>query len=361
MRYLLPLLVLLLAACGSRDPARQPSARANVGPDSTLSALAPVPAGWQPEAFLDSVGRLPIAPLIADATHYADSVFVHQPAQNRVVSAADIRLLKQTQQTGFIKIQVARRILGDTSISLRRNAVVEDDSISALGLVRVRYLPFGADEYGLDVGVSGHQGSAMYFFKGNRLIARHESTYIYGQSLKHYRDAEGHTVVYYIYGFLRGSGNWWNQYFFYRYEGSRLVPVLSELQNGNQTGFGSMGARNYWLETSVQQTNPLTLKMVYHVEMPDTADTAPSLFNDSTLVTYHWDPIAHRLEGQYAASKITYPQVLSYYASDTDLLFTNAYYSQLKKALADPTKRPATRRYLWAMRGDYGRQQSHAR
>ncbi|MGI4864294.1 MAG: hypothetical protein ACRYFZ_10260 [Janthinobacterium lividum] len=349
MRYLLPLLALLLAGCGSRDPARHPSAGAAVAPDSTLSAMDPVPTNWQPEAFLDSVGRLPIAPLMADATQYADSVFTHQPMQGRVFSAADIHLLKQAQVTGFLKIQVARRILGDTSISSRSNEAVVDDSVVAQGLVRVRYLPFGADEYGLDVGVSGHQGSAMYFFKGNRLIARHETPYIYGQSLKYYRDAEGHAVVYYIYGFLRGSGNWWNQYFFYRYEGNRLVPVLSELQNGNQTGFGCMGARDYWLEATVQQINPLTLKMVYHVEMPDTADTAPRLLDDSTLVVYRWNQQAGRLEGQYQRSKITYPQVLSYYASDTDLLFINTHYARLKQALADSVQRPATRRYLWAM------------
>lgn len=349
MRYLSPLFALVLAGCGSRDPARHPSARATAALDSILTATEPVPAGWQPEAFLDSVGRLPIAPLIADATQYADSVFIHQPMQSRVFSAADIQLLKQAQLTGFLKIQVARRILGDTSISLRSNAAIEEDSISAQGLVRVSYLPFGADEYGLDVGVSGHQGSAMYFFKGNRLIARHETPYIYGQSLKYYRDAEGHTVVYYIYGFLRGSGNWWNQYFFYRYEGNRLVPVLSELQNGNQTGFSDMGARDYWLEATVQQTNPLTLKMVYHVEMPDTAAAAPRVLNDSTLVVYRWNRQAGRLEGQYHHSKITYPQVLSYYASDTDLLFVHAYSARLKQALADSVRRPAIRRYLWAM------------
>lgn len=361
MHYPLFLIVLLsLAGCTSRDNS-QPNVKATQAPDSTLSAMDPVPANWQPEAFLDSVGRLPIAPLMADATHYADSVFMHQPMQSRIFSAEDIQLLKQARVTGFLKIQVARRILGDTSISLRSNEAVVDDSISAQGLVRVRYLPFGADEYGLDVGVSGHQGSAMYFFKGNRLIARHETPYIYGQSLKYYRDAEDHTVVYYIYGFLRGSGNWWNQYFFYRYEGNRLVPVLSELQNGNQTGFGSMGARDYWLEATVQQTNPLTLKMVYHVEMPDTAASAPRLLDDSTLVMYHWNQQTGRLEGQYQRFKITYPQVLSYYASNTDLLFINAYYARLKQALADRVQRPATRRYLWSVRCDQRWQQNHSR
>ena len=316
--------------------------------------MSPVPANWQPEAFLDSVGRLASAPLMADATRYADSVFRHQPAQSRILSAADSKLLRQSQLTGSLKIQVARRILGDTSISLRSNAVIEDDSVSTQGLVRVRYLSFGADEYGLDVGVAGHQGSAMYFFKGHRLLARHDNHYGYGQSLKYYRDVEGHTVVYYIYGFSSVSGNWWNQYFFYRYEGNRLVPVLSELQNGNQTGFGSLGDRNYWLETSVQQTNPLTLKMVYHVEMPDTADTAPRLLDDSTFVVYRWNQHAGRLEGQYQRSKITQPQVLSYYASGTDLLFINAYYSLLRQALTDSVQCLAIRRYLWAVRHGRG-------
>jgi hypothetical protein len=349
MRYPLFLTALLsLAGCTSRDPS-QPTVKATQSPDSTLPAMDPVPASWQPEAFLDSVGRLPIAPLIANATRYADSVFTHQPMQSRILSAKDIKLLKQAQLTGFLKIQVAQRILGDTSISLRSNAVIEDDSVSTKRLVRVRYLPFGADEYGLDVGVSGHQGAAMYFFKGHRLIARHDNKYGYGQSLKYYRDAEGHVVVYYIYGFGSGSGNWWNQYFFYRYEGNKLVPVLSELENGNQTGFGSLGDRNFWLETSVQQTNPLTLKMVYHVEMPDTANTAPRLLDDSTFVVYRWNQPAGRLEGQYQRSKITYPQVLSYYESHTDLLFINAYYARLKRALADSVQHSAIRRYLWAV------------
>ena len=351
MRCSLFLVALLpLAGCTSRDHTHQPAVRVPQAPDKTLPAMDPVPVEWQPEAFLDSVGRLPLAPLVAAATHYADSVFRHQPAQSRVLSAADSRLLKQARLTGFLKIQAVRRILGDTSISLRSNEAVANDSVAARGLVRARYLPFGADEYGLDVGVSGHQGAAMYFFKGNRLIARHESTYGYGQSLSYYRDAEGHAVVYYIYGFLRGSGNWWNQYFFYRYEGYRLVPVLSELQNGNQTGFRSMGARDYWLEATVQQTNPLTLKLVYHVEVPDTTATAPSLLNDSTLVVYRWNQHSGRLEGQYQRSRITHSQVMSYYASDTDLLFINAYHARLKQALALKGQCPAVRRYLWSVR-----------
>lgn len=308
-----------------------------------------VPASWQPEAFLDSVGRLPLAPLVASATRYADSVFTHQPMQGLVFSTADIQLLKRASQTEFISARTARRIFGDTAIKAPCNWVSGEDATQK-GLVQLKRVVFGGDEYALCVGAPAHcDGAAMYFFKGNKLIAKHKTSYHYNESLRYYRDAEGHVVVYYIYSFSSGSGNWWNQYFFYRYEGEKLVPVLSELQNGNQTGFGCMGARNYWLETTVQQTNPLTLKMVYHVEMPDTADTAPRLLDDSTLVVYRWNQQAGRLEGRYQRSKITYPQVLSYYASDTNLLFINAYYARLKQALADSVQRPATRRYLWAV------------
>ena len=309
------------------------------------------------EAFLDSVGQLPTQPLAAEAAFIADSLFNSPKPLDTAVSQRDFGILKHAAKQGFISVNTARRIFGNNRISddCTEASVLHN---YAKGLIPVEYYPFGRrdfDKYALCIGSPGHcLDACLYFFKQNRIIAKHDGYSHYGLDMSHYQDsADGKTVVYYRREFTSGSGIWWNNYFFYKYDGNALIPILNELQNGNLQPF--WGFRNYWLESFIEKTNPLTIKMVYHVQLPDTAkpDYGPNIIDDSALVEYTWNATAKKLEGQHSQTKITNPQILSYTVQQNDLLFINSYYPTIKRALNDSATRKSTLIYLNRVRTFY--------
>lgn len=316
--------------------------------------------GGRLEGFLDSVGHLKVQPLADKAAYLADSVFYHQLQSNQsVIPPNDFRILKQAARKGFISVKTARRIFNNPRISYDCN--LKNVLVSyKRGLIPIMYYPFngsGFDEFALSVGEPGHCTDAwLYYFKHNRIIAKQNGYSHYGLDMNSYQDSDGKTVVYYRYEFTDGSGIWWNNYFFYKYDGDTLIPILNELQNGNLLSY--WGGRTLWLESFVEKTNPLTMKMVYHTELPDTAKLNQDLWiiDDSTTIEYTWNEQLKKLEGQYSKSKITKPQILSYYVEDNDLLFINSYYQTVKKALHDSATQKGTLIYLNGVKNYCNRQ-----
>jgi len=84
----------------------------------------------------------------------------------------------------------------------------------------------------------------------------------------------------------------------------------------------------------------------------------PPIINDSTFVQYNWNEQTKTLQGQYKDSKISKPQILSYYLEDNELLFVNAYYKSLKLALVDKTKRKSVLNYLKEIKNHYNKKGS---
>ncbi|MDB5152470.1 MAG: hypothetical protein JWR54_1221 [Mucilaginibacter sp.] len=122
---------------------------------------------------------------------------------------------------------------------------------------------------------------------------------------------------------------WWYQFFFYKYDGNKLIPVLSVPQNINLLQPSPWGVRELWLESFVQKTDPLVIKMVYHQQLPDTAEfdhytpnpnLGPMIANDSTYIQYSWNKQTKVLEGNFKQSKISQSKILSYYLTDNELL-----------------------------------------
>ncbi len=313
--------------------------------------------GQQLEAFLDSVGRLPVKPLTDKETFYPDSVFKNQLQPDSEISAKDFISLKAAARQGVMRAELARRIFNNKEISDSCNEKSIFLTYKA-GMIPVVYYPFDKDkhkfnEFALCIGDPGHCPNAfLYFFKGNRIIARHDYYNRYDTELQHYKDNDGKTIVYYVKEFSDGSGEWWNNYFFYKYDNNKLIPVLDELQNGNT--LGAWRYRPFWLESFIQKTNPLTIKMVYNQYLPDTGKQTDGteIINDSTLVRYTWDEKSKTLQGQYNNSKISKAQILSYDISDNELLFINAYYLTLKNALHNKKSRKAVLDYLGKIKND---------
>ena len=183
-------------------------------------------------------------------------------------------------------------------------------------------------------------------------MAQHTVEHHYGLELKHYKDNDGKTVVYYKQNFGTGSGIWQFNFYFYKYDGDQLMPILNELENGNlQSGWG---ARIFWLETFVTKTNPLTLKMVYYQELYDTNGLGHRIIDDSTFIQYSWDEKAKALVGNDEKAIINKQQILTYYLADNELLFINAYYKTLKSCLKDKTKRSFVLSYLNKLKNHVG-------
>jgi len=319
----------------------------------------------QLESYLDSVGQLSTKPLADKVAFGADSVFKDQTALDSVISLKDLTILKHAIHKGVIAVKTARRIFGNNHISYD----CTEKSILLTykkGLIPVVYYSFDKDtnefnEYAICVGDPGHcVEAALYFFKGNRLIALHDGYNRNAPDLEHYKDADGKTVVYYGKEFDNGSGIWWFNFFFYKYDGNKVIPVLDELQNGNRQNF-FWGPRVMWLESTVVKTNPLTIKMVYYQYLTEATpyyhasdrDSDAKIIDDSTFVQYTWNEQTKTLQGQYQNSRINKPQILSYYLQDNELLFMNAYYKTLKLALLDKKKRKAVLNYLNEIKNHY--------
>jgi hypothetical protein len=305
----------------------------------------------QLETFLDSIGHLNTQLLTNKANFYPDSVFKNQQqlAHDTVISDKDIATLKRAISKGFISVKTAMRIFNNLKI----DATCTEKSISLTyknGLTPIEYYPFSEkkfDEYGICIGDPDHCPNAcLYFFKGNKIIAMHIFYTRFNTGLHHYKDIDGKTIVYYVYMFDEGSNEWWFNYFFYRYDGGKLIPVLNQLESGNVSM--QLSARCQWFTTEVQKTNPLTIRMVHNDQFPDTSlnDFGPKLINDSTIVKYQWDGETKTLRGEYEQSGITQSQILSYYLPGDNILFINSNYKTLKVELLDKNKRKRILNYL---------------
>jgi len=314
----------------------------------------------QLEFFLDSIGHLPIRPIADKVAFGVDSVFRNQLQMDTTLSEGDFNKLKQVARKGVIAVKLARRIFGNNKI----DSACNEKSVLLTykpGLIPVVYYPFNKnrsafDEFALCIGDPDNcENAYLYFFKHKKIIARHNGYDRNGLDLKYYKDGDGRTIVHYKVEFDRGSGIWWYQFFFYKYDGNKLIPVLNVPQNINLLQPSPWGVRELWLESFVRKTNPLVIKMVYHQQLPDTVqynhfttdpNLGPMIVNDSTMVQYTWDEKRKVLRGNYAVSKISEPQILSYYLADNELLFINAYYKRIKALLSHKSERKSVLHYL---------------
>ncbi len=301
----------------------------------------------QLESFFDSVGKLPTQPLMDKVAFMTDSIFNNQIQIDKLIPLADFNKLKQAIKSGEIACKTVKNIFGAYNID---SASIDKETIP-ITCFSFDKSNDGFDEFALCLGYPNAAWDCdLYFFKSNTIIAKHNIHHRYGLELKHYKDTDGKTVIYYKQNYTSGSGIWWFNFYFYKYYDNKLIPVLNELENGNLQF--PWGIRVFWLESFVQKTNPLTLKMIYNQAFSDST-ISPEFVDDSTIVQYHWDENSKKLIGNYEKSKITKPQILTYYLEDNEILFINAYYKTLKKCLNDKIMRQAILNYLNKVKNHY--------
>lgn len=284
------------------------------------------------ESFLDSVGRLPIEPMVRKARKYSDSVFYGVKDLSIQWAEADFQQLKELIKQGQVPAHLAKKY------QLQYDPVMVHE-----GNLPTEFFVFDEqkEEFALSIGPGASWGAEVYFFQKNWCIAQQMVEHRYGLELEHYKDEIGKTVVYYKENFESGTGIWWYDFYFYRYENQKLVPMLRELQNGNLSVMPAYQAR--WLESTVVNTKPLTLKMRYYLS----GENGEYIINDSTEVRYEWDATNKVLRGDYQHSKLSKEQILSYnLGTPNDLFFIRAHYDTFKQLLKDKVKRKLVLYYL---------------
>jgi len=294
----------------------------------------------QLEMFLDSIGKLPLKPLMDKASFMTDSIFENQQQLDILVKDSDFEKLKRGCYAEQLDVKTVKAIFGDIKI---------DSTYLKNGMIPLTFVSFDKNkndfkEFAVCPGYADAGGSCkMYFFSDNKIIAKHNIYHRYGLELEHYKDIDGRTVVYYKENYGSGSGIWWFNFYFYKYYDNQLIPILNELENANLQF--PWGIRVLWFESTIQKTNPLTLKMVYYQAFSD-SEESPKFINDSTIVQYTWDEKTKTLVGNYDKSKISKAQILTYYLEDNEILFINAYNELLKNNLKDSIFRQPTLNYL---------------
>lgn len=347
------LIILTLTSCGEKSKSISKKANDKINKQTySLETKPPVQySDKQLETFLDSIGHLNVQSLINKATFYADSVFEHQQQlkHDTTISDKDIATIKHAIIKGFISVYIAKRIFNNSKI----DANCTEKSVSLTyknGFTPIEYYSFSEkkfDEYGICIGDPDHCPNAcLYFFKGNKVIAMHIFYTRFDTGIYHFKDSDGKTIVYYGFMFAEGSNEWWFNNFYYKYDGDKLIPVLNQLESGNVSY--QMVARSLWFTSEVKKTDPLTIKMVYHDQFPDTTlnNFGPKIIDDSTVVKYRWEGQSKTLRGEYGKSGITQSQILSYYLPGNNILFINSHYRMLKIDLFDKTKRKRILNYL---------------
>ncbi len=116
-----------------------------------------------------------------------------------------------------------------------------------------------------------------------------------------------------------------------------IIPVLNEIKESNLSAY--WGARGFGLTTKIIKTNPLTIKMDYKQNLPDNLNNEVPIIKGTTTIKYIWNNKLKKLTGNYNVKQLNKNQLFTYYTRrNTDILFINTHYKQLKKLLLGKQK-----------------------
>jgi hypothetical protein len=317
------------------------------------------------EDWLDELGRQNTAQLVKQIENQPDADAQKRQVFNRKISAKVWREFKEESEYypssslcsdtsdsaggSELSFNLAQKMLGK-----KEWVTVKTEEISAVCFFSLNpQKPF--DEFYLRLGSSY---GAFYFFKKDRLLVKLRPKSHYGIDPEFWQDGEGKTVVWFDVNYTHGTGIWWNQRFFYKYDGLSFIPVLNLPQDVNQNGI--WGFRNMRFESKILRTNPLEIEMQYRQSLgiPE-ADEDTNLVSGTTTIQYVWDKQAKKYRGNYDAASITEAQMLSYPLDNGEAgerLFIHAHYARLKALLANPEKRKMVLAYLQNVKAYYSKQ-----
>ncbi len=283
-------------------------------------------------SFLDSIGKLYPNNWTKTLLFQVDSTLHGQVNLNNKLNALDFEKLKVAAKSGEIDFDFAKQIFPQAEFDINLISNLDNNTIP------ISFYSFDKNEndfnefaisIGLDSGFSWNND--VYFFKANKVIAKHKIFHRYGLELKHFKNETNETIVYYKVNYGSGSGIWWHQFNFYNYNNDKLLPTLTEIKNINLQYPWSI--RSYWIESIITNTKPLKLKFVFNNQFTDTLGNQMEFINDSTEVTYNFDRKDKIYKPNFTNSKLNQLSLLTYFLSDNELLFVNTYSDLLKKGI----------------------------
>ncbi len=298
-------------------------------------------------SLLDSIGSLNSNSWTEKLTFLVDSTLENQIKLNKKLNLIEFQKLKSSAKNGLIDLKLAKQIFPKLELDSSLIAYSGNDSL-IIGFYSFDKNEMDFNEFAISIGDDGgfFRKNDIYFFKSNKIIAKHKVYHRYGLDLKHFKNEINETVIYYKVNYISGTDIWWHQFNFYLYDKDKLLPSLTEIENINLQLY--LNNRTYWIESTVLNTKPLKLKFVYNNQFIDTLGNRIDFINDSTEVKYTFDINKKVYEPEFRDNKLNKLKLLTYYHAENELLFVNINYELFKKELngKDQGKRQVILNYL---------------
>lgn len=311
-------------------------------------------------ALLDSIGHLNPNSWTEELASIVDTV-LNSPIQlNKQLSPKDFKELKATLKDSgkntAIDLDLAKRIFPQLEI----DSSLAADAASMENKLSIDFYTFDKNandfnEFAISIYDGPSWDNDVYFFKSDKVIAKHEIFHHYGFELKHFKNEINETVIYYRVNYGSGTGIWWDQFNFYRYDTDKLLPTLTEIRDINLQYPWSI--RAYRIESSILSTKPLKLKFVFDNQITDASENQIDFINDSTVIKHKFNTIKKIYEPEFTDTKLNKLKLLTYFHADNELLFVNANYDLFKKELSgnDQARRQAVMSYLLKLKNSLNR------
>lgn len=294
-------------------------------------------------SFLDSIGKVDAKGWAEQAKQSSDADYkdLHWDGK-KDFSTQTILQFKKGMAGGEIPTEFARQWLPD---------------LDSQWLAKPRiplHLHFGKvnDPAGLWIFSLGNEAeldwdATVYFLSSKGLLAHRKISHRYGlDQVQSFKGPQGDRIVHFRINYESGTGVWrWNEYY-YSLNQDTLFPVLNHLQNSNWAQYSTRG---WWWETTEVSKDPLRLKLVAKITLPDTSVETHYFFADSTLVEPAWNPTSSQYEWPFHPPVWTETRMMSFVHGEfSELFFMAGFGDQLKEGLKseDPAERFRIRNYL---------------
>ncbi|MCL2074397.1 MAG: hypothetical protein FWH18_10770 [Marinilabiliaceae bacterium] len=287
--------------------------------------------------FLDSIGQLNPDLLAKGMTKKVDSVLNNQTTLNHELSTADFEKLKTASKEQLIDIDFAKKIFPNFQFDSDLRKFRQDKKIP------IEFYSFDKNEYDFNefvISIRTDFGKGdVYFFRNKKIIAKHAVYYRYHLDLKHFKDENNQTVIYYKLFYESGSGICWIQFNFYKYQNDKITPLLTEIHD---ITYQWLYPRMVSIKSTIVNERPLQLQFVYENHFCDPTSDENVVFDcpriefikDSTIVTYNIDTQSGIYVPNFTGTKLDRNKLLSYFLiNESHFLFVNTHYNLFSDGL----------------------------